>query len=381
MVILKWPQTTCAHFIPKIFPQTQTKMIKFDRQREEVMVILTENNDEENSLRDHILQECEAMAKYAFSSGLKVPTSVVKTLESFRLSESGEKRKMDGSDLRATGRESETSNMGRSQNLPENDIEHLSQVHVKLAKIVAPATPRTILLLQTEKGGLLSFLGPIKLIQHMMFASILFLVAFIAIGQMEEVQGAIDLNDYGRGMLLNELFLISAAGIGATFSGLFQANRYVVEGNFDPKYEASYWIRLILGITAGLILAMLVPFDISDVDTSMKIEQPLLALLGGFSAPVVYRILTRLIETVESFLRGDTRDLIANREQEAKAHFAEQLAQNRLKTASNLVKLQKQFGTDISPDELNKMLDQILNDLIPTDSYEDEIEKNKAPEH
>jgi len=103
--------------------------------------------------------------------------------------------------------------------------------------------------------------------------------------------------------------------------------------------------------------------------------------LGGFSAPVVYRILTRLIETVESFLRGDTRDLIANRELEAKARFAEQFAQSRLKTASSLVKLQSQLGVDISPDELNKMLDQILNDLIPMDSYEDEIGRNKAPEH
>jgi hypothetical protein len=41
---------------------------------------LTKNNYEEPSLREQILRECEAMAKYAFSSGLKVPTSVVKTL-------------------------------------------------------------------------------------------------------------------------------------------------------------------------------------------------------------------------------------------------------------------------------------------------------------
>ena len=305
------------------------------------------------------------MAKYAFSSGLKVPAYVVKTLESFGSPESSENETLDTSE---------------PQNMPENSIEHLSQIHNKLAEIVSPATPRTILLLQTEKGGLLSFLGPIRLIQRMMFSSILFLLAFTVIGQCDEVHGLICLEDSGEAMLLNELFLISAAGIGATFSGLFQATRYVVNGNFDPKYETSYWIRLILGITAGLILAMLIPFDISDANASIKIEQPLLALLGGFSAPVVYRILSRLIETIESFLRGDTSDLIAIREQQAKARFNEQLTQNRLKTASYLVKIQKQLSTDVDPDVLNKILDQILNDLIPLDLYEDEIGRNSASE-
>lgn len=333
-----------------------------------------------HSLRRHILQECDAMAKYAFSSGLKVPASVVKTLESFGSPESGERWRLDGSDHKASDSENETLDTSKAQKMPENNIEHLSQVHSKLAEIVSPATPRTILLLQTEKGGLLSFLGPIRLIQRMMFSSILFLLAFIVISQSEEVQGIICLKDSGEAMLLNELFLISAAGIGATFSGLFQANRYVVDGNFDPKYETSYWIRLILGITAGLILAMLIPFDVSDVDASTIIEQPLLALLGGFSAPVVYRILNRLIETVESFLRGDTSDLIAAREQQAKARFAEQFTQSRLKTASNLINLQKQLGTDIDSDELNKMLDRILNDLVPLDLHEDGTRRNNASE-
>ena len=32
-------------------------------------------------LRDQILQECQAMARYAFASGLLVPPSVVQTIE------------------------------------------------------------------------------------------------------------------------------------------------------------------------------------------------------------------------------------------------------------------------------------------------------------
>ena len=56
----------------------------------------------------------------------------------------------------------------------------------------------------------------------------------------------------GHVLLYNLLFLIAAAGLGASFQALFQANRYVVAGTFDPKYESSYWIRFVLGLIAGL---------------------------------------------------------------------------------------------------------------------------------
>jgi len=44
------------------------------------------------------------------------------------------------------------------------------------------------------------------------------------------------LKNSGMDLLLNELFLLSAAGIGASFSNLFQANLFVRNGTFDPVY-------------------------------------------------------------------------------------------------------------------------------------------------
>lgn len=69
---------------------------------------------------------------------------------------------------------------------------------------------------------------------------------------------------------------------------------------FDPKYEPSYWIRLLVGIMAGLILASLIPVD---PDALNGLGHPTLSLLGGFSASLVYRILNLLVSFVEDIVK------------------------------------------------------------------------------
>lgn len=64
--------------------------------------------------------------------------------------------------------------------------------------------------------------------------------------------------------------------------------------------HSSDWVRFNLGLIAGMVLAVLVPIDTG----SKTFERPLLALLGGFSASVVYRILQRLVDTLESSCRS-----------------------------------------------------------------------------
>jgi hypothetical protein len=304
-----------------------------------------QNNRKELSIREHLIRECDAMAKYAFASGLSVPGPLMESLEA-------------------------------TKNMQSGGINKLTSVHERLAQIVAPATPRTILLLHTEseKEGVLNFLGPVPLIRRMMLASILSLIMFVTLSLSPDVSrtGGGILDSSGMELLLNELFYLSAAGLGASFGALFMANRYITEGTFDPKYESSYWIRFALGLIAGIILAEVITL-VSDLEGG-GLAKPALAMVGGFSAALVYRILNRLVETIESLFRGETREIIASKEQAAKTRYEDQLSQSRLKTATNLIHLQQQLDSG-NPEQVKQNIKKILNELMPAGIYEEESQE------
>lgn len=342
------------------------------------------------SVTREILWECRAMVLHAMSSGLTVPGGLVQGLEAIV----GD----DEADARTSARRTEAEETtefsaeaphSRVRNLPSAVAYQIAQIHGQLSKIIAPAKPRTVLLLEREtaRGGFLKFLGPVPLIRRMMVTSVISLVALIAVSLSPEVDGAPGrfslLVNSGTSLLLNELFLLSAAGIGASFYNLFQANRFVREGTFDPVYESSYWIRFVLGLMAGMMLASLIPIDSAtageamglDADAASSVtglEKPMFALLGGFSASVVYRILSRLVAAVESIVKGDTRDIQAAQEASSKALAAEQEVQNRLALASRLTKLQQQIQSADVPQELKRELERIQNDLLTPGSYDRE---------
>jgi hypothetical protein len=105
------------------------------------------------------------------------------------------------------------------------------------------------------------------------------------------------------------VFLMSAAAMGGCFHALFIAHSYIEQGTYDPRFESSYWMRIGLGIIAGLVLSQMIPIGpgpeaggdaAAPVSSASVFGKPLLALLGGFSATLVYTILQRLVETVES---------------------------------------------------------------------------------
>ncbi|NVK41366.1 MAG: hypothetical protein HWE39_08985 [Oceanospirillaceae bacterium] len=276
-----------------------------------------------------------------------------------------------------------------SGSAPDLDAGELAVAHGHLAQIVAPATPRTILLLDREsaKRGFWFFLGPVSHIRRMMLATILFLATFIATSTCEEVTGNVNVSvEHGKILFLNELFLLAAAGLGACFAALYQANRYIAEGTFDPKYEASYWIRIFMGVIAGLLLAVLLPLDSltdlqmggsqafgADSDSTgqgetakaLNLAMPTLAMLGGFSATVVYRMLNRVVEALETLVRGDTRDILNAREQAAQARLAEQVTQSRMQLATRLVSLQQQLGAGTGAEEVSQKLSGLLEELLP----------------
>ncbi len=176
----------------------------------------------------------------------------------------------------------------------------------------------------------------------------------------------------GLPLFLNLFFLMTAAGLGACFSALFQANRYIADGTFDPKFESSYWIRFVLGLMAGMMLAEIIPLPHGEggVGAPASVARPTLAMLGGVSAAVVYRILNRLIEAVESLVRGETREIVASREQALRAELSEKSAQAKIQLAASLMQLHNQVASNASHEEINKEIDRLVSKLTPDDPDE-----------
>jgi len=163
------------------------------------------------------------------------------------------------------------------------------------------------------------------------------------------------------------LFLLSTAGLGASFSALFTANRYIQEGTYDPIYETSYWTRFVLGLIAGLIMSQLVPISADAAKTGHPdmtiLSKPVLALLGGFSVSLVYRVLTQLLTAVETVLRGDPRELQKAQEQLDRARATQTENSNRLQLLGKLSALRQNLQSNMDPQaflvELERLQQQI----------------------
>jgi hypothetical protein len=118
------------------------------------------------------------------------------------------------------------------------------------------------------------------------------------------------LSNDGWNLLLVQLFLLSAAGAGACFANLFDILKAVSNMTILPTFSSEYWVKLALGIIAGLLLAELIP--VADaaaaagseavLGSSSSFQKPLVALIGGFSASILYTILNRLTETLENLV-------------------------------------------------------------------------------
>lgn len=296
--------------------------------------------------------ECEAMSAYALASGLRVPSSVLENIQIAL--------------LHSTGPDARSEVIARSQ------IRRLVQAHDHLVQIVSPATPRTLILFEQERAsGKASALGPVRLVRHMMVVSGLLLLCFLGTALSPEVthESGDIFNSSGLRLAVNELFLLSAAGIGASFAALFRANRYIAEGTYDAKYESSYWIRFVLGLLAGIVLASLIP--IKDGGSGAGLTKPFLSLLGGFSASVVFRILTRVVGTLESLVQGDSRDAEAAARRTVLSEASTQRMQDQMRVSAGLVKLREQLGAGMAQDEMVASVNRILDELLPVDVTDD----------
>src|SRR5262249_10542212 len=152
---------------------------------------------------------CRAMAHYALTKGKSVPAEAIKTIEPFQ-SEFQDNAGINGAASTAESK---------------GNIVDLVHAHIILAKVVEPATPEAILLLDREQAApsRWHFLGPVNLVRHMMLVTILSLVLFIGLALSsyihEDIGNLFEMS--GFPLLIQLLFLIAAASMGACFAALY----------------------------------------------------------------------------------------------------------------------------------------------------------------
>lgn len=294
-------------------------------------------------LRRQLLRECDAMARHAFNIGVKAPAPVAAGLD--RMAAEA------GSVI---------------------TVADLVILHNRLAEMVAPALPQTILMLQNDpfRGRWQSIFGPLPTIRRLMTMSLLFTGIFmttcLSSGINPHSMAGDILTMSGTELLQVLVFILAAAGMGACFQSLFTAQRYVADGTYDERYDSSYWTRIALGLTAGLMLAELIPIqDAGGASPSPLMGKPLLALLGGFSASLVHRVLAKLVDTVESLFTGDPRDRVAALETAARARTTAATSLQRMEMATSLLALQNEVARGGSPDQLAQSVGKVVQSLMP----------------
>jgi hypothetical protein len=328
--------------------------------------------DTRSWLRDRLLHECEVMATHALSSGMQVPDPVVRALAIALAPEVPGKAIVPdatGSDWHSGSQQ--PGEYTPQQPWPDDGLRQLALAHNRLAELVAPATPRTIQYLNSHihRPRLLGFLGQVPFVHRAMVVAIVSLLGFVVLRVAPHVHTLLAAGDpveSGRWPLLwEELHYIAAAGMGASFAVLFEVNRYTLKAAFDPLYEPFYWIRFALGLIAGVLLAELVP---ADTSTSVYhgVARPTLALLGGFSASVVYHLLIHLRNAIESFIPSGSNEAFDPQGRPAGEARPDMSAADRLQVVAGLLALQQRLGSGAPPAHLQADIERLLAEVMPT---------------
>jgi hypothetical protein len=300
----------------------------------------------EINLRQYLLEECYAMVKHLSSYGKEIPVEASSMLH------------CEPKDL-------------NSLDISDQDV---LKLHRSLSKKIAPASPKTVLMLckESHKSKWFNFLGPVGLVRRLMFVAVISLICFIAVSLSPQInfenikQGIYDLDD--TKLLIVMLFLLSAASMGASFSNLFQANQYIIKNIYDPKYESSYWIRYVLGIIAGIMLAVVIPVPSADEASEAHFavaSRPMLAMLGGFSAALVYRIMFRMVYAVESVFIGKQSEMTEQKLSDLQASNDIEIETGKQQFVNKLLKLQAQVNQGKSVAEIEDEVQKMISEIVP----------------
>lgn len=124
---------------------------------------------------------------------------------------------------------------------------------------------------------------------------------------------------------------------------------------------------MILGLIAGLILVELLPENLFAESSLGAFGKPALAMMGGFSASAVYRLLQRMVEVMETVVRGDSGQQAAAMQSQRVSAESESI-RARGELAAGLLDLQREMQADPRLDQVRQQLTGLARQMMSDDS-------------
>lgn len=299
-----------------------------------------------DSFVEEIVVQCRALLKYSLEKGLVLEHDQVYLLES---------KTFNGT------------------------MEQLLDLYNYLVALVKPANPKTIWVMEKceDDPKWLRMLGPLPVVRQFTALAIISLLVLIATSlsplvsvntiQLSMLQG------HGWEQVYRLMFLLACASVGGSFYALFKINSYLCSETFIVALSHTYWNRYVLGLVSGLMLSELFVGMVDPTTTTSSdadplnsvgyLLKPILAILGGFSADLVYRVLNRLVGTIESLFKGDAKEAIAQKEWQFRLQAKESATKVKNTATQQLLSLKQAMVKANVSDEVLEQLDGTLDDL------------------
>mgnify|MGYP005819232099 CR=1 FL=1 len=187
-----------------------------------------------------------------------------------------------------------------------SSIDDLFGAYNLLCKNVAPATPKSIKYTRKiyDSRDKKSIFQKLPLVRNLVILALLFLAAFIGTSLSTSVSNdSLDLgimNNSGKDLLLNLIYLASVSGLGVIFYLLKTVSTSVKNGTLIPEDAIYYMALIVLGVIAGLIMSEIISLYVTGPNSVDLMNKSLLALIGGFSSDAIFSILQSIIEKIKS---------------------------------------------------------------------------------
>jgi hypothetical protein len=288
-----------------------------------------------DQLKD-LLVQIHMMKTHATEQGLQIPPETAALIANLgRLTE-----RSAGADAVLSPR----AGTGSGEDFDWMDIDRVASameaafnVHGKLAEMVKPATPESLWASLPRKGW--ARITSPRITDWLTLTTLVGIILFVVGAWLART------NQDGWRM---QISFLGAAVLGASFSGLYTAFKYISCRTFDPLRGSNYLTKVLLGTVSGLILANFGDSLMTGSGPTSKVIGPAaLALVGGYSADAVNLILQRVSDTLVAAVRGSGDEAIKAKQAQLEAESKAGDVQQRQATATELGEL---LGTVTDPE-------------------------------